>query len=307
MELLKNLCSIHALSGDEKGMRDVLISYVNMNAQSWKVQPKLIYGDDFQDCLILVFGKPRTAIYAHMDSVGYFVGYDNELVKVGGPSAQEGTILWGEDSQGVVECELMVMEDEDGRKTFKAIFDRTIDRGTQLAYKPNWRESDEAVQCCYMDNRLGIWNALKVAETLEDGAIVFSAWEEVGGGSIGYLCGYLFEKYGVRQSLISDITWVTDGVLHGNGVALSLRDSGIPRKSYLNRIIDIAEKSDIPFQLEVEKSGGSDGNQIQKSHYPVDWMFIGAPESNVHSPDELVYKSDIKAMVDMYKLLMREL
>ncbi len=307
MELLKNLCSIHALSGDEKGMRDALISYVNMNAQSWKVQPKLIYGDDFQDCLILVFGKPRTAIYAHMDSVGYCAGYDNELVKVGGPSAQEGTILWGEDSQGVVECELMVMEDEDGRKTFKAIFDRTIDRGTQLAYKPNWRETDEAVQCCYMDNRLGIWNALKVAETLEDGAIVFSAWEEVGGGSIGYLCGYLFEKYGIRQSLISDITWVTDGVLHGNGVALSLRDSGIPRKPYLNRIIDIAEKSDIPFQLEVEKSGGSDGNQIQKSHYPVDWMFIGAPESNVHSPDELVYKSDIKAMVDMYKLLMREL
>lgn len=307
MELLKNLCSIHALSGDEKGMRDALISYVNMNAQSWKVQPKLIYGDDFQDCLILVFGKPRTAIYAHMDSVGYCVGYDNELVKVGGPSAQEGTILWGEDSQGVVECELMVMEDEDGQKTLKAIFDRTIERGTQLAYKPNWRETDEAVQCCYMDNRLGIWNALKVAETLEDGAIVFSAWEEVGGGSIGYLCGYLFDKYGVRQSLISDITWVTDGVHHGNGVALSLRDSGIPRKSYLNRIIDIAEKSDIPFQLEVEKSGGSDGNQIQKSHYPVDWMFIGAPESNVHSPDELVYKSDIKAMVDMYKLLMREL
>ena len=307
MELLKNLCSIHALSGDEKAMRDALISYVNINSKNWKVQPKLIYGDDFQDCLILVFGKPRTAIYAHMDSVGFCAGYDNELVRVGSPAAEDGTILWGEDSQGVIECELMVMDDEEGPKSYKAVFDRTIDRGTQLAYKPDWRETEEAVQCCYMDNRLGVWNALQVCKTLENGAIVFSAWEEVSGGSIGYLCGYLFEKYGVRQSLISDITWATEGVLHGNGVALSLRDSGIPRKSYLNRIIEIAAKSDIPFQLEVEKSGGSDGNQIQKSHYPVDWMFIGAPESNVHSPDELVYKSDIKAMVEMYELLMREL
>ena len=45
-----------------------------------------------------------------------------------------------------------------------------------------------------MDNRLGVWNALKVAEKLENGIICFSAWEEHGGGSAGYLAKFIYEN-----------------------------------------------------------------------------------------------------------------
>ena len=158
-----------------------------------------------------------------------------------------------------------------------------------------------------MDNRLGVWNALEVAKTLKDGIIVFSSWEEHGGGSVGYLGKFIQEKYSVSQALISDITWVTEGVQHGKGCAISLRDSGIPRKSYVNRIVEIAKQSNIPFQLEVENAGGSDGNSLQKSDYPWDWCFVGAPENNVHSPDEKVHKADIQSMVDLYKILLKKL
>ena len=119
----------------------------------------------------------------------------------------------------------------------------------------------------------GVWNALKVAETLENGIICFSAWEEHGGGSMGYLARFIYEKYGVRQALISDITWVTKGVKHGQGVAISMRDSGIPRKSYVNRIIELANQSGIPFQLEVENAGGSDGNALQRSPLSIRLVF----------------------------------
>ena len=88
---------------------------------------------------------------------------------------------------------------------------------------------------------------------------------------------------------------------------ISIRDSGIPRRSYVNKIISIAKKSKIEFQIEVESSGGSDGNELQKSSYPWDWCFIGAPEDNVHSPDEKVYKKDIQSMIDLYKVIMQEL
>ena len=107
--------------------------------------------------------------------------------------------------------------------------------------------------------------------------------------------------------MISDITWVTEGVLAGKGVVISLRDSGIPRKEFVDKIIDIALKSKIPYQLEVESSGGSDGNEIQNSPYPIDWCFIGAPEQNVHSPNEKVHKNDIDAMVSLYRVLMNKL
>ena len=303
MELLKTLCHIEAPSGSEQNMTEFVLDYIKSHQDSWKVKPELFYGDGFQDCIVLVFGKPTTAIFAHLDSIGYTVKYNNELVKIGGPSTKEGIVLVGQDSQGRIEEKLQHKTDKDGNKTL-FIGGREVERGTTLTFKADYRETDDFVQCCYMDNRLGVWNALKVAEKLENGIICFSAWEEHGGGSVGYLAKFIYEKYGVKQALISDITWVTEGVKHAKGVAISIRDSGIPRRTYVNRIIDLAKSSNIPFQLEVENAGGSDGNALQRSPYPFDWCFIGAPEDFVHTPNEKVHKSDIESMTQMYDYLM---
>ena len=307
MKLLKELTEIRGASGDESRVRDFIINYVENNISNWTVEPQLFFGENFQDTLILVFGKPTTAIFAHMDSIGFTVGYGKNLIKIGGPISLDGIQLVGSDSQGEIETELMVIEDHDGYKELQYVYDREIERGTILTFKPNFRETDDYIQSPYMDNRLGVWNALKVAETLENGAIVFSTYEEHGGNSVGFCGKFLLENYGVRKALISDITWVTDGVPHGKGVAISMRDSGLPRRSYLNRIIELAKESGINFQLEVESAGGSDGGVLQKSDLPFDWCFIGAAEDNVHSPDEIVSKYDIMCMVELYKYLMKHL
>ena len=305
MDILKKLTSIRAASGDEAPMKEYILNYVAAHSSSWKVAPKIIQGQGFQDCVILIFGQPRTAIYAHMDSIGFTVGYDNELIRIGGPKVVDEEIhLVGSDSRGEIDAELMLIENEDESISLKCIFDREIDRGTNLTFKPNFRETDDYVQSPYLDNRLGVWSALKVAETLEHGAIVFSTYEEHGGNSIGFCAHYLMENYGIYQALVSDITWVTDGVVHGGGVAISMRDGSIPRRSYLNKILDLADASGIEYQLEVESAGGSDGTMLQRSHLPIDWLFIGAPEDHVHTPNELVYKFDIMCMVEMYRFLM---
>ena len=311
IQLLKDLCAIHAPSGSESAVKEFLIEYVNENSSNWKVQPKLIHGENFQDSLILVFGKPTCAIYAHMDSVGYSVGYNNDLIKIGGPKAEEGTVLIGEDSKGKIKAKLhyQIEDETEDHKVINTVlqFDRLVDRGTTLIYQPNFIESDNYIQNCYLDNRLGIWNALKVAETLENGAIAFSCWEEVGGGSVGYLAKHLYENYKIRQALIADITWITEGVQHGKGVAVSMRDSGIPRRSFIDKIIGLTRDSGIDFQLEVESAGGSDGNALQKSPFPIDWCFIGAPEDNVHMPTEKVHKHDIECMHKLYSYLLNNL
>jgi len=304
MQLLKELCKVFAPSGDEGKMKEFILDYVANNQQNWKVQPQIIEGEEIQDCLILVFGKPNTAIFAHMDSIGFVVKYDRELVKIGGPRLKHNYVLWGEDSQGSIECEMNVPE---GGKKASYKFNREIDRGTNLVFKSDFRTSDEFVQSCYLDNRLGCYNALKVAETLENGIICFSCYEETGGGTVGFLAKYIYEKYQVRQALISDITWITDGVKHGKGVVISMRDIGIPRRKFLNKIIELTKASEIPFQLEIEDAGGSDGTQLQKSPYPFDWCFIGAAEDNVHTPDEKVHLKDIDAMIDLYRYLMQRL
>ena len=160
MQLLKKLCAIHAPSGNEAGMKNFLLEYVKNNQSQWKVQPEIIHGDDFQDCLLLVFGKPRTAVFAHMDSVGFTVRYDNQLIPIGGPDAQSGYQLVGHDSLGPIQCTLEV--DKHHRLIYK--FGRAIDRGTELVFAPDFRETEEYVQSCYLDNRLGIYNALQLAK-----------------------------------------------------------------------------------------------------------------------------------------------
>jgi len=302
MKLLEKLCNIHAPAGEEFTLTEFLLNYVTENQTQWKVKPTLHYGKGLQDNVIMVFGKPRTAVFAHLDSIGFTVRYNNEIVKIGGPVSSEGIILVGEDSKGKIEGK--IIKNKDG---MFIDFNRTIERGTSLTFKVDFRNTEEYIQSCYMDNRLGVWNCLEVAKTLENGIIVFSSWEEHGGGSAGYLGKFIQEKYGVMQALISDITWVTHGVEHGKGCAISLRDSGIPRKSFINKVIAIAKKTNINFQLEVEDAGGSDGNELQKSNYAWDWCFVGAPEDHVHSPNEKVHKSDIQSMVDLYAVLLKEL
>src|SRR5688572_12249082 len=239
MELLKKLCEIHAPAGNEIKMTEFVLDYIEKEKANWKVQPEIITGEQFQDCIILVFGKPRTAVFTHLDSIGFMVRYGKQLIKIGGPATEPGYTLIGEDSQGKIECSL---QEDLVTGELSYAYDREIERGTELVFKPDFRETEESVQCCYLDNRLGVYNALKVAETLEDGVIAFSCWEEHGGGSVRYLGKFIYENWKVSQALISDITWVSEGVHPGKGVAISMRDRNIPRKSYVDRIIAIADR-----------------------------------------------------------------
>lgn len=303
MKLLKQLIEIPAPSGDERALRDFIISYVESNSPKWKCAPKLIFDDGLQDNLILCFGNPRTAIFAHIDSIGFTTRYENQLVPIGGPDVKNGYRLVGEDGLGPIRCSLKV--DEDGGVSHD--FARAIERGTSLTWEPRLSIDKPFIEGTYLDNRLGVYSALKVAEGLEDGLIVFSTYEEHGGGSVPVLLDYIMKKHPIRHALISDITWVTEGVVHGGGVALSLRDKNIPRRHFVNRILKLAEESGIPYQLEVEGAGSSDGREVHHSHHPVDWMFIGAPEDNVHTPSEKVHLDDLQAMIEMYGYLMQHL
>lgn len=303
MKLLRNLCSIHAPSGEEEAMTYFLINYIKENEHQWNNKPEIFYGDNFQNCIVLVFGKPRTAVYAHIDSIGFTVRYNNQLVKIGSPRVENGFILKGFHDK--MQFEYAMKLDADKNIVLQAPVE--IDRGINLTFKENWREDKEYVQCCYMDNRLGVWNALRLCETISDGAIVFSCWEEHGGGSVPFLSRFLYDAYQIKQALISDITWVTEGVFPGKGVAVSLRDTGLPRKKFTDKIVALSKESGIPFQVEVEGSGGSDGTELQKQPYPIDWCFVGAPEDFVHSPDEKVHKRDIESMLNLYRYLMEKL
>lgn len=302
MEPLTKLLNIQSVSGDEGPMTKFLIQYIKQRNSQWKVQPELYFGKQFHDCLLLKFGDPKTAVFSHIDTIGFTVRYGNQLVPIGGPELENGVNVVGNDSLGPVKCRVF----ENGGDLFHD-FPRLIEWGTLLSYEQNIIIDDEFIQAAYLDNRLGIYNCLKLCETLENGWIVFSTYEEHGGGSIPFLLQFIQETSPITQALVSDITWITEGVSHHQGVVISMRDKLIPRKTYLERIIKLAEESGLPFQLEVEGSGGSDGREIQYSPYAIDWCFIGAAEDNVHTPSEKVSLVDLESMLTMYRYLMAHL
>jgi len=303
MNLLQQLCSVHAPSGYELPMKEFLLKHIRKTSGKWRTKPQIIEGEDLLDCIILKFGKPRTVIFAHMDSIGFTVRYFNQLLTIGSPDVQTGTTLTGEDSKGPIECSVEI--DDDQHAFYK--FGRQIDRGTTLTYKVDFRETVDHIESAYLDDRLGIYAALRVAENLQNGLIVFTCWEEQGGGSVSFLADYIYRKWKVRQALIADVTWATDGVALGKGVAISLRDRNIPRRSFVDRIVGIAAKNNIKYQLEVEGSGSSDGGELQRSSAPFDWCFIGPPSEQPHTPNERVHKGDVDEMIRLYDVLMKEL
>lgn len=302
MELLNKLLNIQSVSGDERSISRFLIEYVNQRKSQWKVQPFFYFGEEFHDCLLLKFGNPRTAVFSHIDTIGFTVRYENQVVSIGGPEVEGDVLVVGRDSLGPIQCRIL----EKNGDLFHD-FPRAIERGTLLSYAQDIKIDKEFIQAAYLDNRLGIYNCLKLCETLENGWVVFSTYEEHGGGSVPYLLRFIQENSRIKQALVSDITWITEGVHHHEGVIISMRDKYIPRKVFLNKVIKLAEKSGIPFQLEVEGTGGSDGREIQHSPYAIDWCFIGAAEDNVHTPLEKVSLLDLESMISMYRYLMNHL
>lgn len=302
MKLLFDLLKKFGVSGDEQDTANFILEYIDKRQRFWNVQPKVFFGEEFHDCILLKFGTPRTALFAHMDTIGFMVRYENQLIPVGGPEFINEAELVGEDSLGKIHCKLIGDEDSPLHD-----FPRAIERGTRLAFSQNVRIDEEFIQAAYLDNRLGLYTALQVCETIQDGWVVFTTYEEHGGGSMPFLLKFIQETSPVRQALIADITWVTEGVLPHDGVVISIRDKFIPRKKFINKVISLAEKSGIPFQLEVEAYGGSDGREVQFSPYAIDWVFVGAAEENVHTPDEKVSLKDLQSMIEMHKYLMDSL
>ncbi|NHE55309.1 aminopeptidase [Cyclobacterium sp. GBPx2] len=300
--LLKEILEINSVSSDESRMASFLLDLILKRRSSWKVSPQIYSGEEFHDNILLVFGNPKTAAFAHMDTVGFSVRYENQLVPIGGPEIGDGAWLQGTDLVGPIRCKA---HEKDGNVFHD--FPRGIQRGTMLSFEQQIKADNEFIEAAYLDNRLGMYAMIRLCETLTDGIIVFSTYEEHGGGSMPFLTRFIFENWGIRQALVADVTWITEGVHFNKGAVISMRDSFIPRKKFLDSILELAEASGVPYQLEVEAYGGSDGREIQMSPYPVDWCFIGVAEENPHTPQEKASLKDVEDLIKLYQYLMRNL
>jgi len=291
---LRALVAIEGTSGDEGR---VVAAVADRVASLPGIQSQRL-----QDNLIVWQGQPRVALFAHLDTVGFTLGYDRELVRIGGPHVAGGEALRCTAGEVTYRGRLAKRGDTwilDGAPDARS--------GSRWVYDARLELDGVEVHGPYLDNRAGVWSALEVLRACDHVAVAFTANEEHSGRGAATCARWLYDHLQVHQALISDITWHTRYIRRGRGPAVSLRDRNVPRQAYLERVLAAAEASGIPFQREIEADGSSDGGAIERSGVPMDWLFVGAPEEASHTPAEVLDLNDLRDMAALTAYLVRAL
>ena len=292
-DLLTQLSNFATPSGDEYELSEWIARWIREHVASATVRR---LGDNL---LVVKGDQPKVAVFAHLDTTGYTLGYENELIRIGSPSPEPDDLLRrvGHDftariTEGTLQSGVPLLDSAANQPA-----------GSRWVYAAPIVIGADSVCGPYLDNRAGIWVALQALFSCNNIAVAFTSGEESSGhGAV--VCGrYLTCEYGIHQAIISDMTWDTANVRRGNGPAISMRDSEVPRRRFLDHVVACAERSGVPFQIEVENSGGSDGTWLHSAGLPIDWVFVGAPEKSPHTSHEDVLITDLTDMARLINAL----
>jgi putative aminopeptidase FrvX len=291
MDLLLQLQQIPGPSGDEGRIADFIQAHCE-GIEDAEVRRS-------GDLVLAVRGNPRVAVFAHVDTIGFTLGYDRLLIPVGGPHVEGGEALQEAGGAGMGRIKVR----QKGDKTEWRLSGKAGEPGSRWVYAAPLKVWGDRVSGPYLDNRAGAWNALQALARCPHVAVFFTPGEEHSGRGALLGARIAHEELGITRALISDITWHTRSIRNGRGPAISFRDRYIPRQRFLDEVLAAAAAWGGPWQREVESSGGSDGSWIERSTFPIDWVFIGAPQKRSHTPREECAISDLQAMADLYAYL----
>ena len=289
--LLSDLLKIDSPSGDEWCMSEFLRDFIKNNIPSANI---FRVGQS----LVAVRGTPKVALFAHIDTTGFTLGRNGALIPIGSPHprAVDRLQIVGNPER------VFEMNVESRRKTTLKEYDGAIP-GERLVYAHRLVVDGPIVTTPYLDNRAGIWAAVTVLERCSNVAVAFTSGEELSGFGARVCARHLSENWRISTALICDITWDTDYVHIGKGPAISLRDSSVPNQRLVERVVEMAARSQFAYQTEIESAGGSDGAHIESGGHPIDWVFVGAPEKLPHSSTEAMDLNDLANMAELLRFL----
>lgn len=288
LTLLWELLRIDGPSGDEGAFGDWLMAWIRRELPDVRLER-------IGESVIALRGeRPAVALFAHTDTTGWTLGYDKRLIPIGGPHGKPGDPIR---PAGLPDTGNTLARRKDGGWRVKGKTDAPP--GSRWVYATEPHQDGDAITAPYLDNRAGGWAALQTLQHCPQVAVAFTMQEEHSGRGARDCARRVAETHGITQALIADITWHTKHVRCGQGPAISLRDSSVPRQRYLDRVLAVAEKWGRLFQREIESDGSSDGGAIERSGVPLDWVFVGAPEKDPHTARERVHASDLQGMADL--------
>ncbi len=337
---LKTLCELQGLSGREefvrKAVQELCEAKLGKDAVSLDGTGSVIAVRKAQNPAL-----PRVMLAAHMDEVGLLVisateegllrfrssgGVDprvliSKRVKVGyGEAAIPGVI-------GEMPIHLQTAEDEKAAPHMEAL---TLDigakdkaeaeakapLGTPVTFDTPYTPFGDGFVCAKaLDDRVGVYNLLRLLDTPYDGELTFAftTQEEVG------LRGALAAGYKVQPEIAiilegttaNDLGEIPDALkvcVPGQGPCVSFMDrSTIADRVLFKAVLAVAKAEGITHQVKRFVSGGNDAGAIQRSGAGVRTIVLSVPCRNIHSPASVCCLRDVDNQLLLAKATLRHL
>lgn len=333
--LLKQLTEASGISGNEKEVRDLIVSEIKDYVDSFKI-------DRLGNLITYKKGKnssKKIMVTAHMDEVGLIIKEINDMgllkfMPVGGIDKRilvSKPVLVGQEKiPGVIGAKPIHLQ---GREEWKRALnmdelyidigaknkeeaEKMVEIGDYALFKSDYIEFGEnLVKAKALDNRVGCSLLIDLIKDDSDTSFygVFTVMEEVG------LVGAGPAAYEVNP----DISLILEGTLcydmpkldtHlvptylNNGPAISLIDrTTIYNKELRNFIVNLARKHNIPFQYRKTSMGGNDSGKIHVAKAGSLTATISVPCRYIHSPVSVMSKEDYNNTFKLLKVVLPEL
>jgi endoglucanase len=272
-------------------------------------------------------GGLRIMLAAHMDEIGLIATHVEEggfirFTAIGGvrpQPLQAGRVRFINGQQGVIGCDRLSSSDQTPSLEQSYIDvgagsrkDCPIKVGDVCSFERPFLDLGQRLVAKSMDDRIGcavlIETLRAIHATPHELVFVFTTQEEVG------TRGATTSAYGLDPDLglAVDVTGTGDTpkaakmeVSLGQGPAIKVKDSGmLADRRVVAWMVKGAEKARIPYQREVLEGGTTDARAIQMARQGVPAGCLSIPCRYIHSPSEMVDRSDVQGAVKLLAALL---
>lgn len=327
-KLLKTLCDIPAVPGDEGAVRDFVISELRPRVKEISV-------DVLGNIIARVGGRgSRVVVDAHMDEVGFLVSHidDRGFVRVQALGGIDARVFYGQrlvvhgtkPLPAVVGAVPPHVSKKGGDGNVPEVDDCVIDAGLSaekvkkyvkigdpVTFDSGLAETEDAVIARSIDDRVGIFVILKMLESKPklgcELFVTLTVQEEPGLRGARIIAPVVEPDFviALEGTVAMDLPGVAPHktlakTLSGPEIRLSDRYL-VADRGFSFFIKSVADKKKIPAQITVKKAGGTNATAMQVTGKGAKAAAVSVPTRYLHSPGSVAFKSDIEATVKLMK------
>ena len=333
MVLLKKLCAADGISGDEKDIRDIILSEIDGYAD--------VKTDNLGNIIAFKKGRRRAVgklmISAHMDEVGFIVTdiTDGGLIKFDEVGGIDRRVLPGRNVvinrkvNGVIGVKPVHLCDKDEQTKIPSYSDMYIDIGAEsreeaekyvsvgdsVAFKSVYRENADGIFSKALDDRVGcrIMIDMIKSELEYDIFFAFVVQEEVGlhgakAAAFTVAPDYSIVLESTTAADVPDVARTKQVCNVGEGAVIGYMDRRtIYDRGLIEKCRELSEKHGIPLQFKRAVAGGNDAGAIHDSRGGVRTIAVSLPCRYLHAQLSYISKKDYNSVSRLAIELAREI